>query len=225
MEIIEEDENDQKEDENSIENSVKKSARSSASSKSNSEKIKILKRSDKSLDTNDAAPTSTAQVVKKKLETQLKSIIRQSSTNSTPSNQNFKSFSSMNHNTINNESHLDEEIKRIEKTYEHRRKELFNQINNHSFKDIDLIRIESRIEPSDLKDLKAAQEAKIPKVNTIYNVNVLKKPYSMKWLRYRRLTLFLQSELYSEFKLAMILSQFGLFNNDLGSNYCFGFFF
>jgi hypothetical protein len=40
----------------------------------------------------------------------------------------------------------------------------------------------------------------------------------MKWLRNRRLTLFLQSEYYNEFKLAMIFSQFGLFNNDLGRN-------
>jgi hypothetical protein len=92
---------------------------------------------------------------------------------------------------------------------------MYNQVNNHSFKDIDLIPIESRIDPSDLKDPKHAIESKIPVLNTKYMVNVLKKPYSMKWLRNRRLTLFLQSELYSEFKLAMILCQFSLFNNDL----------
>ena len=216
LEIIEEggDENDPKEEETAADELKLDTDATGETQKSNDQKIKVLKRSEKSLDDTDTGPTSTAQVVKKKLETQLKSIFKQSnSITSTPSNHNFKSLTS-----VNNVDHRTDDETKSEKSQDVRRKELLNQINQHSFKDIDLIRIESRIEPSDLKDLKAAQEAKIPKVQTVYNVNVLKKPYSMKWLRNRRLTLFLQSELYSEFKLAMILSQFGLFNNDLGSD-------
>jgi hypothetical protein len=95
-----------------------------------------------------------------------------------------------------------------------RQSELFRQVTSHSFKDIDLIKIESRIEPSELKDPVASAQAKIPVVKTRYHVNVLKKPYSMKWLRNRRLILFLQSELYNEFKLGMILAQLAKFNND-----------
>ena len=95
-----------------------------------------------------------------------------------------------------------------------RRQELFKQVNSHSFKDIDLIPIEPRIEPTELKDPIASVQAKKPIVNTRYLVNVLKKPYSMQWLRNRRLVLFLQSELYNEFKLAMILAQLAKFNNE-----------
>lgn len=122
--------------------------------------------------------STTAEMVKKNLEFQLKSIIKK------------------------NGSETD------------RQRELLAQAANHAFKDLDLITIGSHIEPSDLKDPKAAAESKIPVVKTRYSVNVLKKPFSMKWLRYRRLTLFLQSELYSEFKLAMILAQCAMFNNE-----------
>ena len=218
MEIIEGDENDQVSNKNETAFDFKRanSAQTVESLKSvDDEKIKLLKRIDKPLASVSVGPTSTAEVVKKKLETQLKSIFKQPSSGSSLSNQPIKSSLSMYTNN-NNQTRADEEVNRIEKTSESRKKELLNQVNNHSFKDIELIRIESRIEPTDLRDLKAAHDAKIPKVNTLYNVNVLKKPYSMKWLRNRRLTLFLQSELYSEFKLAMILAQFSLFNKDAG---------
>jgi len=106
-------------------------------------------------------------------------------------------------------------LKSKQKERELKKKELLDQINKHSFKDIDLIKIEAILEPSELKDPKATAEANQPNINTKYNVNALRKPFSMKWLRNRRLTLFLQSDFYNEFKLATILSQFGLFNNDL----------
>ena len=213
LEIIEDDNDEANKNETEINSSEKPiETQASNDNEEEDEKIQLLKRFDK-----PPAPgpgvTSTAEVVKKKLETQLKSIFRQPSSSSTrsairpaPSNLSIQY----------NETKVDDQFSR-EKTNEIRKKEMLNQINNHSFKDIDLIRIESRIEPTDLKDIKAAKEAKIPKLNTLYNVNVLKKPFSMKWLRSRRLTLFLQSELYSEFKLAMILAQFGLFNSDLES--------
>ena len=174
----------------------------------------------------------TAEGVKKKLETQLKSIIKNRASTQTPQNPKLPSaLSSINPNltttsrltndtsallALYDRPHTDMSFTNKNRTSSaNRRREMYNQVNNHSFKDIDLIPIESRIDPSDLKDPKHAIESKIPVVNTKYMVNVLKKPYSMKWLRNRRLTLFLQSELYSEFKLAMILSQFSLFNNDL----------
>jgi hypothetical protein len=82
---------------------------------------------------------------------------------------------------------------------------------------LDLIPIEARIDTASLKDPKAAAEARVHKIHTRYSVNALKKPFSLKWLRNRRLNLFLQSEFYNEFKLAMILAQFGLFNKDLSN--------
>ena len=210
MELIE----DENEDTNKNEpKSILQSNASESQASKEDDRIKLLKRYEKLPSSGSGGVTSTAEVVKKKLETQLKSIFRQpsSSNSSNLDNRPIKSNLSIR----NNESKFDEQFNRIEKSSEIRKKEMLNQINNHSFKDIELIRIESRIEPTDLKDIKASKEAKIPKVNTLYNVSVLKKPFSMKWLRSRRLTLFLQSELYSEFKLAMILAQFGLFNNDL----------
>lgn len=123
---------------------------------------------------------TTAELVKKKLEFQLKSIIK----------------------------------KNHDGSEEEREREILAQAGNHAFKDLDLIPIESRLEISDLKDPLAAAQSKIPILKTRYSVNVLKKPFSMKWLRYRRLTLFLQSDLYSEFKLAMILAQCAIFNNE-----------
>ncbi|CAF0779308.1 unnamed protein product [Brachionus calyciflorus] len=136
-------------------------------------------------------PSSTAEIVKKNLEAQLKSIIKKNPTEQNQLNGNYD---------LNREQ------------------EILQQINKHSFKDLDLIRIESRLEPSELKDPKAAAKSKISVLKTKYSVNILKKPFSMKWLKYRRLTLFLQSELYSEFKLAMILAQFAAFNNEMSSN-------
>ncbi len=206
------------EDENEATNknepeSILQSNTSDTQASSEEDRIKLLKRYEKLPSSGSGGVTSTAEVVKKKLETQLKSIFRQPSSSSSANLDNRPIKSNL--SIRNNESKFDEQFNRIEKSNEIRKKEMLNQINNHSFKDIDLIRIESRIEPTDLKDIKASKEAKIPKVNTLYNVSVLKKPFSMKWLRSRRLTLFLQSELYSEFKLAMILAQFGLFNNDL----------
>ena len=88
---------------------------------------------------------------------------------------------------------------------------------SHSFRDLDLIAIEARIDTASLKDPKAAAEQRIPKINTNYAVSALKKPFSLKWLRNRRLNLFMQSELYNEFKLAMIIAQFALFNKDLSA--------
>lgn len=123
---------------------------------------------------------TTAELVKKNLEFQLKSIIK--------------------NNTDCSETD--------------REREILVQAGNHAFKDLDLIPIESCFEPSALKDPLAAAQSKIPILKTRYSVNVLKKPFSMKWLRYRRLTLFLQSDLYSEFKLAMILAQCAMFNNE-----------
>lgn len=131
-------------------------------------------------------PSSTAELVKKNLEVQLKSIIKKTQNVKTPN--------------------LD--------ALDFKEQEILSQAYNHSFKDIDLVRIESRLEPSELRDPKAAAESKIPTLKTRYSVNILKKPFSMDWLKTRRLTLFLQSELYSEFKIAMILAQFAMFNKE-----------
>ena len=212
LEIIEDDNDEANKNETEIKSSEKQTeTQASNDNDEEDEKIQLLKRFDKP---PASGVTSTAEVVKKKLETQLKSIFRQPSSSSTRSA--IRSAPSNLSIQYNNETKVDDQFSR-EKTNEIRKKEMLNQINNHSFKDIDLIRIESRIEPTDLKDIKAAKEAKIPKLNTLYNVNVLKKPFSMNWIRSRRLTLFLQSELYSEFKLALILTLFGFFNSDLES--------
>ena len=126
---------------------------------------------------------STAETVKKSLETQIKSII--------------KSHSLKN-----------EETNRKSTAKSNRRQKLLKQAENHSFKATDLVPIQALIQPSELKDPKAAAKAKIPVVKTKYKVKILKKPFSMKWLRNRRLSLFLQSDLYHEFKLALLLTQF-----------------
>ncbi len=150
--------------------------------------------------------SSTAEGVKKKIETQLKSIIKKNGqTKLEPLNEGKPGDRIKSITTLKN------------KQRELKKKELLDQINKHSFKDIDLIKIEAILEPSELKDPKTAAEAKLAVINTKYNVNTLRKPFSMNWLRNRRLTLFLQSDFYNEFKLAMILSQFGLFNNDLSN--------
>ena len=132
-----------------------------------------------------------AGVVKKKLETQLKSIIKT-------------------HSAVNSNKNVDhisfvENLPRLKSS----KKDdlLIKQVDNHSFKDIDLIDIQPSI-PIDKIEFKNKNDPSIPVLNTTYKVNVLKKPFSMKWLFFRRLSLFLQSDLYNEFKLAMILLQF-----------------
>lgn len=147
-------------------------------------------------------PESTAEHVKKKLETQLKSIIKK-----TPRNQLLPVNGRL--SSISKNETIDLKVQSSDKNHQ-----ILKQIDNHSFKDINLIKIESSIEPSELKDPIATAESKIPVLKTRYSVNVLKKPYSMKWLRNRRVTLFLHSEFYSEFKIAMVLAQFALFNNE-----------
>jgi hypothetical protein len=145
-------------------------------------------------DRQDEAALSKAVVVKKKLETQLKSII--------------KTHSAKNASRIN--SRLNEPSKISFKEVENprsRKDELLKQVGNHSFKDIQLI----EIDPLNRSQRDTSQE--VPVLDTTYKVNVLKKPFSMKWLYYRRLSLFLQSELYNEFKLGMILHQCQLLNN------------
>jgi hypothetical protein len=190
---------------------------------------------------------STAEGVKVKLESQIKSILRNTSRISASNlnahnlanssmlfkkNESFYSNASpvmRSHSAVSAKSDKNREtadggattIQNLSSripTGRHKsaskRSELFKQVNSHSFRDLDLIKIEPRIEPSELKDPVASAQAKIPVVKTRYTVNVLKKPYSMKWLRNRRLVLFLQSELYNEFKLAMILAQLAKFNNE-----------
>jgi hypothetical protein len=181
---------------------------------------------------NRAIFSSTAESVKRRLETQLKSIIKKTSTpinnkpSSTPSSTLIKKLDILDINpnrassdflqtNINN--YKQQQLSALATDQQQHQQQLFDQINKHSFKDLDLIRIEARIDTADLKDPKAAADARIPVVNTRYSVNALKKPFSLKWLRTRRLALFLQSELYNEFKLAMILAQFGLFNKDLST--------
>ena len=171
--------------------------------------------------------TSTAEGVKKKLESQLTGIIKNQQQQQPPrpyssacitsrSNNNNNESRNMMYDSYLNSATIRTATPRRQKSAVSR--QVLNEINNHSFKDIDLIKITPWIEPKDLKDPKAAYEAKIPIIKNKYSVNIIKKPFSMKWLRNRRLTLFLQSEFYNEFKLAMIFAQFGLFNNDLSRN-------
>jgi hypothetical protein len=165
---------------------------------------------------------STAEGVKVRVESQIKSILRN----------NNNSIRTSNYDKINQDqeestdlqgrsqsrvgtSSARRSLSRTRHNMGKQQEELYKQINQHSFKDIDLIKIEPRIEPTELKDPIASAESKIPVINTRYLVNILKKPYSLKWLRNRRLALFLQSELYNEFKLGMVLAQLAKFNNEL----------
>jgi hypothetical protein len=152
--------------------------------------------------------SSTAEGVKQKVETQLKSIIKKNGRTK---------LEPLNDGQRNDRVQTASTLKNKQREKELKKKELLDQINKHSFRDIDLIKIEAILQPSELKDPKATAEAKLPNIHTKYDVNTLRKPFSMKWLRNRRLTLFLQSNFYNEFKLAMILSQLGLFNNDLSN--------
>lgn len=176
--------------------------------------------------------TSTAEGVKKSLQSQLKAILKNKesaeSTSAlaiTPSQQRpFSTNSYIRGNELAlSKSRKIPDVFAAESTATNMiireksviSKDVVNQIDNHSFKDIDLVPITSWIEPKDLKDPKAALDSKIPVIKNRYLVNVIKKPFSIKWLKNRRLSIFLQSEFYNEFKLAMIFAQFGLFNNDL----------
>ena len=107
----------------------------------------------------------------------------------------------------NSVSNIDEYDK-----YTKRQKELLGQVENHSFKDIELISIKSIINEASIKDPIEAWKSQVEVVDNTYYVKTLKKPYSMKWLNTRRLGLFLQSDLYLEFRLANILSQCDLDN-------------
>lgn len=151
-----------------------------------------------------------SQIIKRSIESQLKAIIK----NQTPppnidprltyGNTQSRAFLS---NSFHN-------IKDFESPsqYTKRQQELLSQVDNHSFKDLKLIEMKSN-----LKEVKNPLEKPvIPVVNSVYCVKTLKKPYSMKWLNARRLSLFLESELYLEFKLATLLSQYDLDNNEQG---------
>jgi hypothetical protein len=81
------------------------------------------------------------------------------------------------------------------------------ETRNHSFRAMQSIPIRSRFESIDIKDPAGAAESRKFVVNTKYEVQTLEKPKSIKWLRIRRLTLFLQSIFYSEYKLSKILLQ------------------
>ena len=98
--------------------------------------------------------------------------------------------------------------------------EMFRQVHNSSFKDLDLIKIEPYLEVNSLKSPVEYINQHTPHLNTRYNVHVLKKPFSMKWLKNRRLALFIQSEFYNEFKLAFLLAQCALFNYNSTQSEC-----
>ena len=153
--------------------------------------LSLLSSSSTQLRSNDKV-----ERVKQKLKTQLKSIIK---THPTPARRRSMSTS----------------VCTMNKDYEHdlyrftnRQSELLKQVQNHSFKDLSLI----EIKPNLMSSLEAV-EAEIPVVDNTYQVKILKKPYSMKWLNNRRLSLFLQSDIYNEFKLAMLLSQYELYTS------------
>ena len=136
---------------------------------------------------------STAETVKKNLKSQLKIIIK-------------------NHSSIHPTLDASANSPRKSST-KIMRSNLLKQVDNHSFKSSEIFPIQSIIKPSNLKDPKAISQAKIPSVKTKYQVKIIKKPYSMKWLHNRRLSLFLQSDLYHEFKLGMLLAQFEPIND------------
>jgi hypothetical protein len=165
------------------------------------------------LSANEQVAYGQAAVVKKKLENQLKSIIK------THSGFNNNVNSSRLNSRLNNQpsriSFKDIDLHNIKSARKEKEDLLKHQVENHSFKDIDLIEIQSCI---DQIEFKSKNESEIPVLNNTYKVNVLKKPFSMKWLFLRRLSLFLQSELYNEFKLGMLLLQCQILNSE-SSNY------
>jgi hypothetical protein len=94
---------------------------------------------------------------------------------------------------------------------EHSKKSAFDsnrtETRNHSFREIESMAIKAKIEPIDIKDPRGAKDSRKFVVNTKYEVQTFEKPKSIRWLRIRRLSLFLQSIFYSEYKLAKILLQ------------------
>jgi hypothetical protein len=81
------------------------------------------------------------------------------------------------------------------------------ETRNHSFCEMQCMPIRPKFEPIDIKDPLGAVDSRKFVVNTKYEVQTLEKPKCIKWLRIRRLSLFLQSIFYSEYKLAKILLQ------------------
>lgn len=154
-------------------------------------------------------PNENVRSLKHQLETQIKSIIKNNNhINKYAVNQSIpfgnirsKSFITASMNDLGD--HV---------SYTNRQKELLTEATNHSFKDLELFHIKSTIDEASIKDPLEAWHAKIPIVSNTYNVKILKKPNSMRWLNSRRLGLFLQSELYIEFKLAMLFSQYDIQN-------------
>ena len=134
--------------------------------------------------------TSTADVARKKLETQLSSLMRHKAKSSMSHADLLKAANALVGNGkggVNTNHAL-----------------LRQQIDKHSFRDLELMPIAPR-----------NQQAAPVVLQNKYTVSVMKRPSSMHWLRHRRLPLFVQSELYNEFKLAAILAQFGLFSHDM----------
>lgn len=158
-------------------------------------------------------PNKSALFTKKNIETQLKSIIKSNpiphAARSTATSLSYKDAKSNLFLAKSIASFQDDEM------YSNRQKELLTQIENHSFKDLSLIPIKPHTAESIPRN-KMHTEIKIPTIKNTYNVKVLKKPFSMKWLNSRRLSLFLQSDFYNEFRLAMLLTQIDL-DNDSGN--------
>ncbi len=161
-------------------------------------------------------PSSTdrSQIIKRSIESQLKAIIKKQTPPPTINprltygNTRSRAFLS---NSLNS-------IRDLETAqYTKRQQELLDQVNNHSFKDLTLIEMKSNF--NEVKN--PLLSPTIPVLNNFYSVKTLKKPYSMKWLNARRLGLFLESELYLEFKLATLLSQYDLDNNEPGNTNSF----
>jgi hypothetical protein len=159
--------------------------------------------------------TSTAEGVKHQLKAQIKSILKN---NNISVKKTFDTRDSIYRNSYyGDDLSLTRPISRLQRLSMSAKGQKQNYIKDdtnqntvlydHSFRDLVLFEIKSLINPTDLKDPVAAQESRIPVINTKYRVNVLKKDFCMKWLRSRRLTLFLQSQFYSEYKMACVLAQ------------------
>jgi len=151
-------------------------------------------------------PNEAARSIKYNLTTQLKSIIK----NQTDEITARKLFSSL---SLGKQSFVSYSLNNLTDSdmYTRRQKELLSQkVDNHSFKDLDLIEIQPFFNEKIIKNPEEVLQSQIPIVQNSYSVKVLKKPYSMQWLNSRRLGLFLQSELFIEFQLAMLLSQFDI---------------
>ena len=154
-------------------------------------------------------PNKSALFTKKNLETQLKSIIK---TNPMP--HAARSLTTNLNTDAKSSSFLEKSITSLNNNdlYSNRQKELLSQVENHSFKDLNLIPIKPNTADESIRRRNQVVEIKIPTIKNTYNVKVLKKPFSMKWLNSRRLSLFLESDYYNEFRLAMLLTQIDLDN-------------